>query len=267
MSNFLLQNFQGDEPDSNKVYRNVWRPTLVSELSRHAFPVHPHGLLGMALGAIEYQTFDPHPFVRRAAPLHPGPAGTAAQWSFYKDIKTDFDTQEQAEALAVRTIIASLGDTPKELLRDPVTRRYITNLPQILEILDLHYMVVTRQELLHGINTLSERYSPTRDFKGYLTSHRQLHNTFAHAGQPLSEMDKVKYLSAGVDFDPELKSCINLYFTTVPDLGAQNFTDLALRIERLMANRPSPTVNEFVGAAMIPSNVLAENESLKSELL
>jgi hypothetical protein len=267
---FQISPFKGDEAEANRIYRDTWRPALLSELSRHAFPIHAHGLLGLALTAVEYATYDPNPFVPKVAPPHPGAAGTAAQWSNYKDLKTDYESQEQAEAAAVGVTLANLGDTPRELLRDPVTRRIINNLGRIMITLDAHYGNVTRQELLDCLNCLSERHSSAKDFRAYVTSQRQLHNTFAQAGQPLSEMDKVKYLSLGVEGDPEARICIRMYFTAVPALAAQNFNDLALRIDSMMANRPPPTVNEFMGASVTPNTsttkLISENESLRAEL-
>jgi hypothetical protein len=63
-----MNHFQGDEAEANNMYRVNWRPALLSELSRHAFPVHQHGLLGVALGNVEYATYSPNPFVARVAP-------------------------------------------------------------------------------------------------------------------------------------------------------------------------------------------------------
>lgn len=171
MSVFNLQDFKGDESNSNREYRVAWRPALLAELSGHANPIHDFGLLGIALGAAEYATYDPNPFVRRAAPANPGPAAPAAQWSNYRDLKDDYETQQKAEALASRAIISHLGDTPRELLRDPVTQRYHSGLAIILQTLDAHYLDVTRQELIEAQNTLTERYSPLRDFKAHITKH------------------------------------------------------------------------------------------------
>jgi hypothetical protein len=155
------------------------------------------------------------------------------------------------------------------LLRDPVTRRFISDLPLIIQTLDLHYLVITRQELLDSINALSERYTAAKDFRAYITKQRQIHNTFAQAGQPLSEMDKVKYLSAGVDHDLDARGCIQLYFAAVPDLAGQNFNDLAQRINRMMANKPPSTLNEFIGAAsnISMAKLISENEELRAELI
>ena len=168
MSNFHIQDFRGDDADCNREYRVIWRPALLAELTGHANPIHEFGLLGIALGAAEYATYDPNPFIRRPAPVNPGPAAPAAQWSNYKDLKDDFEKQQQAEALASRSIISHLGDTPRELLRDPVTRRYHSGLAIILQSLDNNYLHVTRQELIEATNILTQRYSPSKDFKAHL---------------------------------------------------------------------------------------------------
>lgn len=266
-ANFLLQTFTGDEPNSNQEYRVSWRPSLLSELARHAFPIHRHGLLGIALGAVEYSTFNPNPFVRLLQPVPPGANGTAGAWSNFKHLNAEFESQQQSEALAIRSILSSLGETPRELLRDPVTRRYYDNLALILHTLDTHYKPVTRQELLDGINLLSTRYNRAKDFKAFLTTHRQMHNTFATAGQPLSELDKIKYLSAAVDFDSDIRSCIHLYYTSVPELANQTFDNLASRIESLMANKPSSSINEFLAATVVTPNhnIATEIEELRKE--
>lgn len=270
MSTFHLQDFQGDDAGSNREYRVSWRPALLAELSGHANPIHEFGLLGIALGAAEYATYDPNPFARRAAPANPGPAAPAAQWSNYRDLKDDYEAQQKAEALASRSIISHLGDTPRELLRDPITRRYHNNLAIIIQTLDAHYLSVTRQELIEATSNLMERYSPAKDFKAHLTKHRQIHFTFQQAGQGLSEMDKVRYLTAGVEGDPEAKNCIQMYFTAFPNLAGQNFNDLAARLDTMMANRPPPTVSEFLGAstsaAASSAKLSAENETLRAEL-
>jgi hypothetical protein len=118
--------------------------------------------------------------------------------------------------------------------------------------MDNNYLEVTRQELIEATNTLMERYSPTRDFKAHLTKHRQIHFTFQQAGQPLSEMDKVRHLAASVENDQEARSCIQMYFTAFPNLAGQNFNGLATRLDTMMANRPPPTVAEFLGASTSP---------------
>jgi hypothetical protein len=92
--------------------------------------------------------------------------------------------------------------THQELLRDPVTQRYHNGLAIILQTLDVHYMDVTRQELIEAQNTLTERYSPLRDFKAHHEAPTDPPHFYA-GSQALSEMDKVKYLAAGVDHDPE----------------------------------------------------------------
>jgi hypothetical protein len=121
---FTIKDFKGDDARSNREYRVEWRPALLAETRGHANPVHEFGLLGIALGAAEYATYDPNPFVRRPAPINPGPAAPAAQWSNYRDLKDDYEKQQRAEALASTAIINHLGDTPRELLREPITRSY-----------------------------------------------------------------------------------------------------------------------------------------------
>jgi hypothetical protein len=49
-------------------------------------------------------------------PLHPGAASTAAQWSNYSNLKTDYEGQQQA------------WETLPELFRDPITRRFANTL-------------------------------------------------------------------------------------------------------------------------------------------
>jgi hypothetical protein len=115
---FNIKDFKGDDASSNREYRIEWRPALLAEMRGHALPVHEFGLLGIALGPAEYATYDPNPFVRRPAPINPGPAAPAAQWSNYRDLKDDYEKQQRAEALASTAIINHLGDTPRELLRD-----------------------------------------------------------------------------------------------------------------------------------------------------
>jgi hypothetical protein len=273
---FNIALFAGDEANSNSIYRDQWRPALIAELSRHAFPVHPHGLLGFALGAIEYLTFDPNPFVAIDRPDQPAPGATASAWSLYNDNNANYAKQEQAKALAAGSITSNLGTAPLELIRDPVTRRFQTDLATILQVLDQHYLVVTRQELLDGRNALLVRYNPTKDFKAHLGKHRQLHNTFAHSLQPLSELDKIQFLVSSVDFDSEVKAAVQMYFTAVPNLAQQTFQGLAGRLTLLMANRPSAGVNEFANAATTPPShgsgvrhqrdLVAENEELRKEL-
>jgi hypothetical protein len=115
-----------------------------------------------------------------------------------------------------------------------------------------------------------QRYSPSRDFKAHLTKHRQIHFTFQQAGQPLSEMDKVRHLTASVENDQEARSCIQMYFTAFPNLAGQNFNGLATRLETMMANRPPPTVAEFLGASTSSSTsasqLAEENDRLRREL-
>lgn len=267
-ASFLLQPFQGDEAESNQKYRVSWRPSLLSELARHAYPVHENGLLGIALDAAEFATFNPVPFVRLAQPIAPGAAGTAGAWSNFKHVNSEFELQQQSEALAVRSILANLGETPRELLRDPVTRRYYNDLALILRTLDAHYKPVTRQELLNGIDVLSIKYNRAKDFKAFVTTHRQMHNTFAAAGQPLSELDKIKYLSAAVEYDADIRACIHLYYTSVPELAGQTFDNLASRIVSIVNNKPpSSPINEFVAATVMTSspNIASEIEALRKE--
>jgi hypothetical protein len=176
MSVFNLQDFKGDESSSNKEYRLAWRPALLAELSGHANPIDEFGLLGIAL----------------APPSTPPTIQT---------LLSGEPLLLTLDPLASRGIISHLGDTPRELLRDPITRRYHSNIAIIIQTLDTHYLSVTRQALIKATSNLMG-YSPTKDFKAHVTKHRQIHFTFEQASQALSEMDKVRHLTAGVENDP-----------------------------------------------------------------
>jgi hypothetical protein len=264
---FAIAQFAGDEATSNQQYRVAWRPALVSELSRHAHPCHVHGLLGFALSAAEYATFSANPFVPLGRPNHPGLGAVTHASSHYNDEKAEFKAQETARTAAISAIISSLGPAPLELLRDPVTMRYSTDLAVILSNLDMHYATVTRQELMDAQSELEVRYHHSKDFKSHVAKHRQLHNTFVQAGNPISDMEKVSKLAKSVDHDPEMRSVVLMYFTAYPNLANQTFNELATRISTLMANRPS-THNEFANAAASTkhTSLATENEELKREI-
>ncbi len=147
-----------------------------------------------------------------------------------------------------------------------MTRRVYTDLRTIIQTLDQHYLVVTRQELFQGANQLSERYNPiSMEFKAFITRHRQLHSTFAAAGQEISELGKIQYLTTATDHDPALRDCSNMYFTAVPKLSDQRFNDLATRLINIIANRPSQGTNDFAGA--VQSTTQSDIEALRREVI
>jgi hypothetical protein len=95
-------------------------------------------------------------------------------------------------------------------------------------------------ELLNCCRALAERYGAAMD----ITRHRQIHHTFAHAQQPISELDKMKYLCEALEHDPGVQTCIQLYFTATPALEAQNFSNLATQVQNFIANRSASSQNK-----------------------
>jgi hypothetical protein len=245
---FLLPRFSGDGPHANEEYRNRFRPHLLSELERHCQPPHEFGLVGLAVEDAEWSTYSQTAFIALVRPAQPAANASAMAWNIYQEDRNNFEKQLSATALAVGTIVDSLGPTALALIVNPDTSRYSSNLRVILSSLDAQYRAITRQELQQARSTLATRYNRTSDFKTHLTVHRQTHATYVAAKQHLSENDKVTFLVESMEHDPEANAAILHYFNTVPDMTNQKFDDLAKAIQANLANRSNSSVSEFAGA-------------------
>jgi len=236
-SKFAISAFLGDSSESNRIYRTLWRPSLIAELSQHAHPVHDHGLLGFALSATEYAVHDATPFVSKVKPDQPAVNASANVWGAYRDEASVYNEQQVAIALAVRGILGSLGPTPIELLKDPDTNLIKNDLAKILETLDRSYLLISRQEMALAMASLEEPYNPLRDFKVFKTNHMKVHRDCLIGKQPMSEMSKITYLLACIAGDHSLLACSEQYFSRFPDIGDQTFEGLSDSLAKLLSNR------------------------------
>jgi hypothetical protein len=266
---FYLSPFTGDDANSNVIYRDHWRPTLMAELSKHAYPTHEYGLVGFATQPVEYATYTLAPFVPLGEPVEPPMGSVADDWSRFRNRQEKFERQEDAYNVAVRAILANLGETPLETVRDNITRRFETNLREIISRLDAQYLIVTRQELISARETLVERYDSAKSFRAHVTKHRQVHNMHEMANQTMPEIDKIHCLAQSLVADADVKICLAQYFAATPDIRNQSFNDISTLIETLMANRPTNPNNEFALMAARTSSDEAGRElaALRKEIL
>ena len=263
-SKFFITPFSGDDAAANEVYRESWRPSLMLELARQASPPHEHGLLGLAVTPGEYATYTATAFAVLDPPAEPPNGSDADTWARHNARKGAYERQEHAYKLAVGAILANLGTAAKELLRERVHRRYNCNLREIIEILDANFLPVTRQELLNAERTLDARYSTSVSFRAHSARQMKTHQKFAEAGQPLSELDKIRHLCTSVEDNQEVKPTIQLYFTNNPRLAEQHFADLSARIEAAFDNLHANPANEF--ANLSTSKIHPGMESLQLEI-
>ena len=215
---FFITVFSGEDALANEIYRESWRPSLMLELSRQASPPHEHGLLGLAIDDAEYTTYTATPFAVLNPPDEPPNGSDSDTWARHNARKDSYGRQEHAYKLAVGAILANLGDTAKELLREPLHRRYNCNLQEIIRILDANYLPVTRQELLNAEQTLDRRYNTTVSFRAHAALQMKIHQKFTESGQPLSELDKIRHLCTSIENNQEVRPTIQLYFTNNPRL-------------------------------------------------
>jgi hypothetical protein len=266
----FIDEFTGASLNSNKIYRETWRPALLVELMRLASPPHDYGLLGLALTQIEYSTYTAVPFQALNLPAEPAVGADSDTWSRYNHNFNMYRLQENSKSMAVGHILSKLDATAKELLRNQANRRYEQNLATILDILDHHFLPITRQELEQAMQALQQKYDSTKSIRAHLAMHRQLHNTFNEAGNEINNMQKTNLLVASLNGDQEVMETVRAFFQAHPNIINQNFDNLVENIESTINNRTNvATQNEFVNASRGMNKieeVILENEKLKKEI-
>lgn len=271
-----LENFSGEEANSNAYYRETWRPSLLIELMRLANPPHPFGLLGYAIDAEEYTNYTALPFQPMAEPIVPDIGSDSDTWSRYNLNSKLFNQQESGKSAAVGCIVSRLGETAREVIRDPISRRFHQDLGQIMIALDRQFLGINHQDLEKGMEKLREKYNIKTKINAHVAKHQVIHKLFLDSGNPFNEKNKNDFLVGSVSFDSELNDAIRLFYLRYPDIRDQTFDRLKETVIAAANNRRLPVIeNEYAnlttGVSRIDkleaeiASLRAENNKLKSQ--
>jgi hypothetical protein len=257
----------GTESSVNSYYRQSWRPTLISTMRTQARGVHEGGLLGFALSETQYTaaTGIASPFRPRKNPPERPPANSsAATIQFYREDREAYYAQQDTLHRFLVALWNSLGEAPKSLIVDQRTGELISNLKEILRILDSRFLNISRQELKSARESMNVSFSRGENYDNFIAVHRKAHATFLSARQILPEYIKIESLYLAVAHERGMATATERYFALTPDVQDQTFEGLVNIINQHVAN--STVQSESIQYANIvrPSSEDALLEAMKS---
>lgn len=128
-------------------------------------------------------------------------------------------------------LLISIGPTNVQNLRDPIhDTRQLTELA-IIQAMEAKYGPIASATLGLWREQLAKPITAAVDLDDFLAHHKNLHDNFAAANQPMSEYAKIDAAATALSTRPDAMLALQAYRVANPDLNNQNYKDLSAYLE------------------------------------
>ena len=164
-------------------------------------------------------------------------------------------------------LLASVQPADLVILHDPFFGLLNVTASTILTHLTVLHGTLDRSDFAHLRAQLSNTMTPSESLQDFIGVHQLLHDQFAEAQQPLSELDKCHYFREAVKTLPHIHHAIESYLVTHPLVGNQIYRDLTTHVLQQAPNfAPTAASMGYAATTIVPTDVPIGHTSV-TELL
>ena len=216
--------------------------------------VYQHGLLGYIVNNTQWEllpgnnVIDPDPDVanvilpRPSVIIPPIPAAAASALTikvWERKLADNVLVTDNLRTLKAQ-LIASIQPADLVILHDPFFGLLNVSAFSIMAHVTILHGRLDRSDFAHLRAQLSLSMRHTESLQDFIGTHQLLHDQFAEAQQPMSELDKCHHFREAVKSMPHIHQAIDSYLVTHPLVEQQIFQDMTTHVLRQAPNF-SPT--------------------------
>ena len=153
-------------------------------------------------------------------------------------------------------LLASVQSADLVILHDPFFGLLNVTASTILAHHTVLHGTLNRSDFAHLRAQLSNIMTPSESLQDFIGVHQLLHDQFAEAQQPLSELDKCHYFREAVKTLPHIHHAIESYLVTHPLVGNQIYRELTTHVLQQAPNfAPTAASMGYAATTIVPTDV------------